>query len=316
MPPPGLTFGTDGSITGTPTATIVESVTVTYTDSLGANISETIAISVASSQLQPQKAATNVGPQGFKVLNFEFPASGTPDVSNDGTTMVVTIPTVSGATGATGPTGPTGDAGATGPTGPTGPAGATGATGATGPTGPTGAAGADGSLVKIAQVVVGTPQATITFSSIPGTYTDLVLTLCGRDTSSAATNQGVHIQFNGDTTTGNYTGSAYRSINGGAMTTSVPGITSDGVNFQGIPGVNGNANAMGMGELVISDYAGTAFYKAGHSRYTYYYGSTPSIEVGAFGILWKSTAAITSIVIGGITTAFDTGTVATLYGRK
>jgi len=195
--------------------------------------------------------------------------------------------------------------------------GVSGPTGPTGATGATGAAGASGALVQIAQVVVTTPQATITFSSIPGTYTDLVLTLCGRDTSSAVTQQGARIQFNGDTNTGNYLTTAYRTINGSNPPYGfAPTITSAGVVFQGIPGVSGNANATGMGELVISNYAGTAFYKTGHSKYSYYYDSTPSMEAGNFGIIWKSTAAITGIVIGGVTTAFDTGTVATLYGRK
>ena len=97
VPPPGLTFGGDGSVTGTPTATIVENVTVTSTDALGATTTATLGISVANSRLQPQKAAVNVGPQGFSVIDFEFPATGTPSVANDGTTMVVTIPNVTAA---------------------------------------------------------------------------------------------------------------------------------------------------------------------------------------------------------------------------
>ena len=47
----------------------------------------------------------------------------------------------------------------------------------------------------IATTTLGTSASSVTFSTIPGTYTDLVLVVAG---TSAATN-GNEMQFNGDT---------------------------------------------------------------------------------------------------------------------
>ncbi len=101
-----------------------------------------------------------------------------------------------GATGATGVAGPTGASGvgatgatglgATGATGVGGPSGATGPAG--GPTGATGATGAGSAYTQIAQSTA-TGVASITFSSIPNTYSDLLLVAVGLSGDGSGTLQ-------------------------------------------------------------------------------------------------------------------------------
>ena len=111
---------------------------------------------------------------------------------------------LAGATGPTGPTGPAGTAGNTGAastvTGPTGPTGATGLTGATGPTGaigaastvtgptgavgPTGPAGSAGGSWTYIGSATSSSGTTVSFSSLGGTYKELVLEFYGVTTTT------------------------------------------------------------------------------------------------------------------------------------
>ena len=66
--------------------------------------------------------------------------------------------------------------------------------------------GAANSYESIATVTVGSGgSSTITFSSIPSTYTHLQIRAITRSTRSAA-NSNIYLGFNNDTTTGNYYG--------------------------------------------------------------------------------------------------------------
>jgi hypothetical protein len=56
---------------------------------------------------------------------------------------------------------------------------------------------AGNTYVAIAEQTLGTAAASVTFSSIPGTYTDLVLVLSVQDASGNT----FALQFNGDTST-------------------------------------------------------------------------------------------------------------------
>jgi hypothetical protein len=62
------------------------------TDSLGATWTDTISLTVNQpAALQPQKNASNVGATGPLFINFSFTATGADDVTNDGTTVTVTL---------------------------------------------------------------------------------------------------------------------------------------------------------------------------------------------------------------------------------
>lgn len=172
-------------------------------------------------------------------------------------------------------------------------------------------------MERISQVVTTSSATTITFSSIPGTYTNLRLILTGRDTQTSAGSFSMHCKINSDGTAGNYTNTQILYGAGSSATaTSSNAATTDGAMCGNFPGVNGNANAVGTVCLEFDGYAQTTFYKVVRATEAQYYGSGPTLETWSFMFAWKSTAAITTLVISKGSTAFVDGTTATLYGVK
>lgn len=190
--------------------------------------------------------------------------------------------------------------------------GDTGDTGATGPKGDTGAAGGD--FIKITSVTTSSSQATIGFSSIPGTYTHLKIIILGRDTSSSVASANVSMLFNSDTTAANYSPTQNSGANAGSGTVNQVAASTNGGVCVTIPGTSSLATAFGGGEISIPLYAGTTFHKMAISTTYQRYGSTSSMSMTVRGFAWLSTAAITSITLTAGGTAFLDGTRATLYG--
>ena len=156
---------------------------------------------------------------------------------------------------------------------------------------------------KIATTTLGSAAATVTFSSISGSYTDLVLIIHG--TNSASTDD-VALQFNGDTST-NYsrtfiegTGSAVSSGRSSSLVAAVGGgYVASSANFNSI--------------YNIMNYSNTTTYKTQISR-----GNNPTGNLYATVSLWRNTAAINSILIKwySSTGQYGVGTTLTLYGIK
>jgi hypothetical protein len=169
-------------------------------------------------------------------------------------------------------------------------------------------------ITQIARVVTAGLQSTIIFPSIPGTYQDLVLYFKGRDTANSG-ELFARIQFNADNVSGNYTSTQYLAGTGSAPSAGVSFTpTANGFIMAPCPGVNGNANAMGVAVITIHDYVDTLFHKTVHSEAYEIFGAGPTQVDYVFGGVWKSTAAITQIVLTCGTTAFVNGCIATLYG--
>jgi pantothenate kinase len=148
--------------------------------------------------------------------------------------------------------------------------------------------------------------STITFSSIPATWTDLRLVFVVSSTSTATNFQ---VQLNSDTAT-NYS-STYLNGNGTAASS---GRNTSATNIQFTDVTATSTTVPQMYTMDIFSYAGATFKTVlGTSSQDYNgSGSTASI-VG----LYRSTSAITSITLktSGVPT-FSTGTTATLYGIK
>ena len=173
---------------------------------------------------------------------------------------------------------------------------------------PASGGGGGGALTKIAQVVVsGSSTTSITFSSIPGTYT--TLKLIGYGVSSAVADDGVGVQFNGDTGA-NYDYSAYFN-NGSSIGAFVSSAgTSGGMIFGGTSG-----SRAAQVSLEIASYASTSFYKTYHGVGTIWSISNGSMKESTINGDWKNTAAITSIKLFLSSSGhFVAGTVFTLYG--
>lgn len=146
---------------------------------------------------------------------------------------------------------------------------------------------------SIASTTVGSASATVTFSSIPGTYTDLILII----DSTLSSGTDIILQMNGDT--GNNYSRTY--------------ILGDGSSASSAR--NSNLSSHGGGNKMIHhfmNYSNTTTNKSGISRY----GTAGTLTLAQV-TLWRNTNAITSITLTGAgVTTFQSGSTFSLYGIK
>jgi hypothetical protein len=145
----------------------------------------------------------------------------------------------------------------------------------------------------IAMVEVGSGgSSTITFSSIPATYTHLQLRGIARTDRSDGNQDALKIRFNSDT--GNNYVNHYLLGNGSSASASgATGIS--GVFADGITNTNSAANCFGAFVIDILDYANTNKYKTNRAL-----SGREDNTVGAVWFesgLWVNTNAISSITI-------------------
>jgi hypothetical protein len=148
----------------------------------------------------------------------------------------------------------------------------------------------------IATTTLGSAVSSYTFSSIPATYTDLIL-VANFSKSAAAR---LDMQFNGDTAN-NY---SYTRLNGNGTSASSDRIANFAVIDAGY-----TDTTMSTSIIHINNYVGST-YKTALVR-----ANTSSMNVGVFVGLWRSTAAINSITLGGGNN-LQTNSTFTLYGIK
>jgi len=166
-----------------------------------------------------------------------------------------------------------------------------------------------GNYNVISSVTTSGSQSSVTFSSIPQTYTDLVVVVTGRTTSANGV-VNVITQFNGDS------GSNYDSQYLQANSTNVAGaqtVSGTFINAGVITAATAPANASGSSHFFVRNYTSTTFFKTvitdGAAD-----GGSGAFYRGIMGGLWKSTAAITSMTVAPSTGNFTDGSVVTLYG--
>jgi hypothetical protein len=157
----------------------------------------------------------------------------------------------------------------------------------------------------IATQTLGTAAASVTFSSIPGTYTDLVIVIAIAGLSAQET---PNMYFNGDNSA---LYSTTQIIGNGSTASS--NSTSNLTYFYGIGSKNAGQTT-GVSNIIVQipNYSNTTTFKNMISRNN----STPT-EVNAIVGLYRSTSAVSSInftVQGGNT--YSTGTVFSIYGIK
>lgn len=157
--------------------------------------------------------------------------------------------------------------------------------------------------VAIATTTLSSTAANITFSSIGAGYTDLRIVCTG--TTTVVLNP--RIQFNSDTAS-NY---SYTYVNGnGSSATSGRGTSTIGLLTVG----NMDTTVPTMFTVDIFSYAGSTN-KTALSTYALDKNTTDgSGNVGRIVVLWRNTAAITSITLDTGGSTFKAGTTATLYG--
>lgn len=161
-----------------------------------------------------------------------------------------------------------------------------------------------GTYTLIASSTLGNAAATVTLSSIPATYTDLVLVINSK-TSYSASADAMYLFFNGDNNNSNY--SITRLFGNGSSASSDRYSAS----YMGWLSTD-----WGTTIVSIPDYANTTTYK------TYL---TSSKSSGTYGIagstvgLWRgstgsATQAITSVRIDDVSGNFASGSTFRLYG--
>ena len=155
---------------------------------------------------------------------------------------------------------------------------------------------------KIATNTLGSSAASITFSSISGAYTDLVLIV----SPLTATIDNVTIQYNGDTGS-NY---SWTTVGGnGTAASSHRGSNDSNPYTQYQSGVDTTRSNV---IINVMNYSNTTTYKTAICR-----GNNTGYGTDATVVLWRNTNAITSILL---TTRgsynFTSGSTFTLYGIK
>lgn len=162
----------------------------------------------------------------------------------------------------------------------------------------------------IATTTLGSAASTITFSSIPATYTDLRLVFFTNNTRSAG--GGYQLLINGDSGA-NYSQTTLRGDGSSASSSRATSVNQvDGWNDQfgsTIP------NNFLLATYDFMSYAGST-YKTCLVTGSYDYNGSGSVL--RFVNLWRNTSAITSLTLNAIfaSTNFAVGTTATLYGIK
>jgi len=160
---------------------------------------------------------------------------------------------------------------------------------------------AGNTYVALATNTLSSATASVTFSSISGAYTDLVLIINPQSASGTAS---VDLQFNGDTAT-NYSltylyGDGTSAASGRAANNSVANGGS----------AVATANIFCINTVQIMNYSNTTTYKSLLTR-----ANNTAGNVLTSVSMWRNTAAITSISIKLSTAVnFTSGSTFSLYG--
>jgi hypothetical protein len=161
----------------------------------------------------------------------------------------------------------------------------------------------------IASNTLGSSAASVTFSNIPATYTDLVLKFSAR-TNKADVWEQVQLRINGTTTNR----SATWIVGNGASASSVAYT-----NFVGsIPAASATSNTFGSTEIYIPSYLSSTNKPLSTFNVAENNSSTAgNTEIDAIAGLWSNTATITSLEINtGSANSFISGSTFWLYGIK
>jgi hypothetical protein len=182
------------------------------------------------------------------------------------------------------------------------------------------ASGATGSkqssYESIATVTAAGGEASLTFSSIPGTYKHLQIRGWNKAASTSGSYVNAEMTFNSDTGN-NYTYHLLRA--GGTSVSSSGGLNTGGSkpNLLGYANDPAYTNAVGVSIVDIIDYASTSKYKTVRTITALNNDSTLTL-LDLYSNLWLNTNAITTITItqqGGYS-GFFAGATFALYGIK
>lgn len=165
--------------------------------------------------------------------------------------------------------------------------------------------------ISIASTTLSSSAADITFSNIPGTYTDLVIRGSLRQ-DGASTAAAYYIEFNASGGTA-YSGTDIRG--NGSTASSTQGASGADLLINFTNAANNTANVFTNFEIYIPSYAGSA--NKPLSAFSVLENNSTTGQIGAKAGLWQNSNAITSIKIFGVSGQnFVTNSSIHLYGIK
>jgi len=170
----------------------------------------------------------------------------------------------------------------------------------------------------IASNTLSSAAASVTFSAIPGTYTDLVVRMTARSTYTTSNWDFYKITFNNNTS-GVYGRTTLQALyaSGSYQTQSGRG-TSETEIAPALIGANATSNTFASTELYLPNYAGSTNKPVSFSHVNEWNASTTNNtwSIAANAYLFASTTAITSIEIASYYANLVSGSSFFLYGIK
>jgi hypothetical protein len=167
-------------------------------------------------------------------------------------------------------------------------------------------------MILIESKTLGTNQASIEFTAIPDTFTDLVAVCSLRTTRTAAAFDNARIRLNGTTT-----GYSERNLLGSGSAASSQSGSGTAFEFLNYTATNGGtSNTFGNSIVYIPNYTGSTNKSVSVDAVSENNGTQSAQSIGAG--LWSNSAAITSITfLGGVnefTADLVAGSTVSLYG--
>lgn len=164
------------------------------------------------------------------------------------------------------------------------------------------------SMTKIEHAEVTTAtQASIEFTSIPATYTDLLIVFSGRSTKSSTTDN-VALTFN--SSSANYSSRLLYQENAGTPASATGG--SSNITFLYVSGATATSNTFGSAQIYIPLYSGSNAKSLSIDTITE--NNSSSTIMGIAAGLWNDSTAISSIKLDPVSGDFAQYSSATLYG--
>jgi|LakMenE18May11ns_1017448.scaffolds.fasta_scaffold9834710_3 hypothetical protein len=167
----------------------------------------------------------------------------------------------------------------------------------------------------IATNILSTTATSVTFASIPSTYTDLILKTSARMSNGGATDAVLDIELNGSTAA-NYSNTNFRGD--GSAVASNRYTTGTGLSYWRFTySMNGSAttaNTFNNTDIYIPRYT-TSDYKIA-SNFSVLENNATGAGISAGAALWQLTSAITQIKISCTSDTFASTSSFYLYGIK
>jgi hypothetical protein len=170
-------------------------------------------------------------------------------------------------------------------------------------------------VVQLAQTVTSGSASSVDFTSITGSYTNLIVAFTTRCNVVGST-ADLRMKVNNDGTSGDYTSTEYNISDTTSTSSSTVGSSSLGHWVDNCPGTTAPANYPATGVIRINSYAGTTFYKKFTMNGNYAQATTDGNVLISTTGTWLSTAAITRLTFSPSSSTFTDGTTITLYGER